>query len=105
MDDFLEVLAYDNVLEGYIRYCPEDNIPRNTYDVLTWDGVFVRQILTWYEDCKTDDEILTVCHLLGLNYGRQILENIPVELGTEYTDEQISNWENQTIDKIGGRIK
>jgi len=105
MDDFLEVLAYDNVLKGFIRYCPEDTIPMADHDVLTWDGIFVGQILTWYEDGKSDDQILNICNLMGLKYAKQILKSIHSELGSRYTMKQIAIWEDQTIRKIGGYIK
>jgi len=105
MDDFLEVLAYDSVLKGFIRYCPEDAIPMADYIVLTWDGTFVGQILTWYEDDKSDDQILHICNLLGLKYAEQILASIHSELGLRYTTQQIAIWEEKTIEKIGGYIK
>lgn len=105
MDDFLEVLAYDNVLKGFIRYCPVDTIPMADHDVLTWDGTFVGQILTWYEDGKSDDQILHICNLMGLKYAEQILKSIHSELGSRYTMQQIAIWEDQTIRKIGGYIK
>lgn len=95
MDDFLEVLAYDTKLNSFIRYCPEDNFPIENNEILNWDGIFVMQILTWYEDLKTDKEILNICNLLGLKYGTEILESIKNELGTKYTSAEITNWETK----------
>lgn len=105
MDDFLEVLAYDKILGGFIRYSPEDNIPLGQHDVLTWDGIFVGQILSWYEDEKLDKEILKICGLLGLEHGRKILDTIYKKLGSHYTSTQITQWEESTLIEIKGIIK
>lgn len=105
MDDFLEVLAYDNVLQGFIRYCPEDDLPLANYEVLTWDGTFIEQILEWYENNKTDGDILNICKLFGLKHSKEILESIHMNLGSKYTDEDRKNWVSKTIDEIDGRIK
>lgn len=104
MDGFLEVLAYDKISQGFIRYCPEDNIPLTEYEALNWDGVFVMQILTWYEDCKSDDEILNICNLLGLTYGKEILNSIKSDLGKKYTNEEIQKWEIKNSIKTGNKI-
>lgn len=85
MDDNLEFLVYDRELKGYIRYHIDEARPFSNYEVLTWDGTFVQQFVTWYEDDHTDDEILKICDLFGLKYGREMLESIKENLGTSYT--------------------
>lgn len=74
--DFSQVLAYDNLLKGFVRYSPEKLDALKSNEVLTWDGTFLHQILAWYEDDKSDQEILRICGLLGLKYGQKILESI-----------------------------
>lgn len=61
--DFSQVLAYYNLQKGFVRYSPENLGALKTNEVQTWDGTFVNQILAWYEDDKTEQEILRICGL------------------------------------------
>ncbi|GGH03246.1 hypothetical protein [Pedobacter zeae] len=103
--DFSQVLAYDKVLQGFIRYSPENLSTLKTNQVLTWDGIFVKQILTWYEEEKNDPEILALCDLLGLKHAQKVLDSIYQDLGTDYSLPQIEEWEKMIITEIDARIK
>lgn len=92
--------------QGLIRYSPENRSTLKTIEVLTWDGIFVKQILTWYEDEKTDVEILRICELLILNIASKswtVLTNIWTRTTHHYR--QIYEWKEMILSEIHGPIK
>ncbi|WP_443946719.1 hypothetical protein ACJVDH_06335 [Pedobacter sp. AW1-32] len=77
-------------MKGFIRCSPESGNPLQNDHVLTWDGIFVKQILTWYEDEKAGEKILKICTLLGFKHGEKILNSIYNVLEEDYSMLQIS---------------
>ncbi|MDU1892779.1 MAG: hypothetical protein E6767_19025 [Dysgonomonas sp.] len=73
-DDFGVILAYDNIKHGFVKYYPE--LPQDEYPVYTWDGVFISEVMAWYEDEKEDEDIIKMGTILGIKKIREILETI-----------------------------
>ena len=108
MDDGLEFLVYDKTLNGFLRFNPEDNKPLETYEVLTWDGIFVSTLLIWYyEDEHTEEEILKICDLLGLTQGTLILNEMKkIEMKGDHPFQmQIDTLNKKILAIIKGTIK
>ena len=69
------ILAYDIVLKGFILYSIERFVEKEL-QILKWDGIFIDEILNWWESEIADDEILYLGNLFGLKYTKLILESI-----------------------------
>ena len=70
-----KIFAYDVVSKGFTSYSIELFIEKEL-QILTWDGIFIDEILHWWEKEITDDEILYLGNLFGLKYTKLILESI-----------------------------
>lgn len=98
------IFAYDEVSKGYIRYSVE--YFKGKINSLTWDGLFVREILSWWEFEINDDDILYIGNLFGLKHTKNIISELYIAYsnGEFKTFEKTEIWINAMIDKIDGRI-
>lgn len=98
------IFAYDQQSNGYISYSIEYWSKEPT--VYTWDGLFVSEILFWYESEIEVDAILHIGNLFGLKYTKDILDDIykTAKYKGFSTYENIKKWENTMIGKINGFI-
>jgi len=69
------IFAYDVVSKGFTLYDIELFIEKEL-QILKWDGIFVGEILNWWEYEATDDEILYLGNLFRLKYTKLILESV-----------------------------
>jgi hypothetical protein len=67
--------AYDKVTKSFvsygIEYFREENLER-----LTWDGLFIGKIISWWEDEWPEKDIIHVAGLLSLKHTKELLEEI-----------------------------
>ena len=99
------VFAYDMLLKGFISYNIESTVA-DLPSCLSWDGLFISEILRWWEYEISDEDILHIGRYFGLKHNQEILDSI-----YETTDGQgfstgkaLTEWENAMIIKINGRI-
>ncbi len=97
---FYKIYAYDNKKNGFLTFdieTPEPNINQDSQR-FTWDGLFVSDILFWWE-CKVDNnKIIEFGKALNLKWTREIIDSIENELDNNKT-ENIDNWENSIYKK------
>ena len=101
-----KIYAYDTVLKGYITYTVEDEVLPLDY-CYTWDGLFVPEILFWWEDEMEDEEIIHIGNYFGLKHTEEILQSIVYETDGKgfKTFEMTDNWEQRMLEKINGIIR
>lgn len=100
------IFAYDSKLKGFIVYNIEEDIVEKE-ECLTWDGLFISEILRWWEYEVSDDDILYIGNLFGLKHTQKILESIySTTEGIGFpTFEEAYKWEKTLIDQLNARIK
>lgn len=100
------VFAYDSKLKGYISYDIESHVEQEE-ECLTWDGLFVGEILRWWEYDVSEEDIIHIGDYFGLKHTKEILDSIITTTGGKgfSTGKEITVWENSIIDKINGLIK
>ncbi|MDR2920332.1 MAG: hypothetical protein LBV72_13340 [Tannerella sp.] len=100
------VFAYDSKLKGFIVYDIEDKIIEKE-ECLTWDGIFVNEVLRWWENDISDEDILHIGNLFGLKHTKEILDSIySTTEGKGFpTFEDTYKWEEAMIDQLNARIK
>lgn len=108
------IYAYDNLLNGFIKYYTELGPKEGNYPVLTWDGIFIRNIYTLWEEkwsekgdeYYTDEDIIYVGNLLGLKHTKEILDSIILwDKNRNFsTYEGSEKWENKMINQHNARI-
>lgn len=100
------IFAYDSKLKGFIVYNIEEDIVEKE-ECLTWDGLFISEILRWWEYEVSDDDILYIGNLFGIKQTKQILESIySISDGKGFpTFEEAYKWEKTLIDQLNARIK
>lgn len=90
MDDFGEILAYDNIKHGFIKYYPE--LPKDEYPIFKWDGIMVSKVMAWYEDEHEDEDIIKIGTLLGIKQIKEILETVK-----EYEQQSVTYNERENL--------
>lgn len=100
------IFAYDTQLGGFTTYDIEGSVEADN-ECLTWDGVFCREILKWWEYEIPDNDILHIGAYFGLKHTKQVLESIVASTGGNgFSDaEERSRWEHDILTKINGMIK
>ncbi|MBC9912817.1 hypothetical protein [Chitinophaga varians] len=100
------IFAYDTQLGGFITYDIESNVEADS-ECLTWDGVFCREILRWWEYEIPDDDILHIGAYFGLKHTQQVLESIVASTdGKGFSDaEERSRWQKDILTQINGVVK
>jgi len=98
------IFAYDTITKGFITYYIE-LMPDNP-EYLTWDGLFIDEIIRWWEYEVSDKDILHIGKLFGLKYTKEILDSIySTTDGNGFaTSEKRDKWRSKMLDKINGRI-
>ncbi|UTW64560.1 hypothetical protein KFE98_10600 [bacterium SCSIO 12741] len=101
------IFAFDTELGGFIRYDVEDELDEKDIIVYSWDGLFVNQILFWWECEIPDEEIISIGDYLGLNHTREILRSIYDKTnGNGFkTVDSASQWELEILKRIDGVIQ
>lgn len=98
------IYAYDMVSKGYIKYSVE--LMNKNPEYFTWDGLFVRDILFWWELEISDEDILYIGNLFGLKYTKDILDSIYITHDkngfTSFQDTEL--WASAMIAKINGKV-
>jgi hypothetical protein len=99
------VFAYDSVLKGFISYDIESAVTP-VQSCLSWDGLFIPEILRWWEYEVSDENILHIGRYFGLKHTQEILDSIYETTDGEgfSTGKAIAEWENAMIVKINGRV-
>jgi len=69
-----QIIAYDIRNNGFVPYFLEDGIVEPV--CLSWDGVFLEEVLYWWENEWSDKEMVYVGRKLGLNHVDKILESL-----------------------------
>jgi len=100
------IFAYDSELNGFIVYDIEDKIV-DKEECLTWDGIFVNEVLRWWENDVSNEDILYIGNLFGLKYTKEILDSIySTTEGKGFpTFEDAYAWEEAMINQLNARIK
>ena len=100
------IFAYDAILKGFICYDIEDNLEKMKPECLTWDGLFVSEILRLWENEVNEEDILHIAKLFGLKYTKEILDSFYFTTqGKGFaTFEEVEQWKNSLIDKYNFRI-
>lgn len=100
------IFAYDYKLKGFISYDIESNVEYHN-ECLTWDALFVGEILRWWEYEVVDNDILYIGAFFGLKYTQQILDSIKQTTNGKgfATGKELTKWENAMIEKINGNIR
>lgn len=99
-------IAYDTKLGGYYRYDMEQGFEPQDF-CYTWDGLFIRDILFWWESEISNDRIIHIGNYFGLKYSKEILESIERETNSKgfQTQELIKDWEQKILVQINGIIR
>ena len=100
------VFAYDSKLKGYISYDIESHLEQEE-ECLTWDGLFVGEVLRWWEHDISEEDIIHIGDYFGLKHTKEILDSIIATTDGKgfATGKEITAWENSMIDKINGLIR
>lgn len=100
------IFAYDSKLKGYISYDIESDVEPSR-ECLTWDGLFVSEILRWWEYEVGYEDILYIGSFFGLKHTKQILDSINnTTNGNGFsTGAALSLWQNAMIEKINCLVK
>lgn len=97
-NSFYKIYAYDKQQKAFLTYFVEDAEEGWNEDAprFTWDGIFVSEILFWWECEIPNKEILEMGKMLDLKYVEEILWSIENEL--EYTKPRdVNSWERKVI--------
>ncbi|PSK93529.1 hypothetical protein [Taibaiella chishuiensis] len=99
------IFAYDTLKKGYVTYDIESE-PDVAAGCLTWDGVFVSEILRWWEYEIPDADIIYIGHYFGLHYTEQVLQSIYARTdGKGFpTYKALNAWEQEMLAEIKGVI-
>ena len=98
---FYTIYAYDIKRKAFLTYNIEEGI--TSEDRYKWDALFIKDILNWWEEEISDEEILERGKLLGINHINGILKCIE-ELGEDISVD-IEKWEQNVIEKFNLEIK
>ncbi len=101
------IYAFDTKTGGFVTYDIENNLRELQLPSYTWDGLFVKQILFWWECEISDFDIIKIGDYLELNHTKEILQSINKETnrnGFKNTG-LVHLWELDILDKINGIIK
>lgn len=101
-----KIFAFDTKLRGFNKYYLETGIQDDEY-CFTWDGLFISEILFWWECEIPDNEILYIGNYLGLNYTKEILDSIYKSTNGKgfATGKSLTDWENKMLNQINGIIQ
>ncbi|MCH2045934.1 MAG: hypothetical protein MK212_17590 [Saprospiraceae bacterium] len=96
---FSKIYAYDTVQRGFLTFDIEtpDEINQNTRRFV-WDGIFVADILRWWENEIKNEQILEYGKALDLKWTKEILTSIEEELDNS-TWENIQQWKEHIYTK------
>ena len=97
---FYKIYAYDKIKNGYLTFdieMPEPNINENSQR-FTWDGLFVSDILFWWESEIGNNQIIKFGKALNLNWTKEIIDSIENELESSKS-KNISDWKNSIYKK------
>ena len=86
-----DIIAYDIERKGFIVYGLEEDIEDPI--VLNWDGVFLYEVVFWYELELDEDSIMHLADLFNLQYAEEIVESL---YEAEDNDE-VSTFEDQDV--------
>ncbi len=100
-----DIIAYDTERKGFIGYGLEEEIEDPI--VLNWDGVFLEEVVFWYESEFDEDSIMHLAELLNLKYAEEIIESLDEagdndELST-FEDQDV--WMANMINKLNMRVQ
>ena len=99
-----KIFAYDKLTKGFIAYSiecfREDNLQR-----LTWDGLFVDEIIAWWEDEWSDEDIMHIGGLLKLKHTKQLIEDIALRDSTNESYLTWFDWNTALKKKINAFIE
>lgn len=90
---FYKIYAYDTVQKAFLSFeieMSEAEFNQNTRR-FTWDGIFVEDILAWWENEVENEQILEYGKALSLKWTKEILMSIEEELDNK-TRENIQQW-------------
>ncbi|WP_298425214.1 hypothetical protein [uncultured Kordia sp.] len=97
---FYKIYAYDKKKNGFLTFdieMPEPNINESSQR-FTWDGLFVSDILFWWECEIENNKIIEFGKALQLNWTREIIDSIESKLDNSKT-ENITKWKNSIYKK------
>lgn len=99
------IFAYDQISKGYVTYSIEYFEDKS--ESLTWDGLFINEVLRWWENEIEDEDILYIGNLFGLKYTKEIISDIYTtsEMSKLSSFQDIFLWRNKLLDKINGRAE
>ena len=99
---FYNIYAYDLALKGFLKYDIESGIAPDT-PRLSWEGLFLNDILQCWEAEIPNAQILEMGKLLGFEHSAKILHSIENELdNSDYKN--IIHWEAMIIERFQWRI-
>ncbi len=101
------IYAFDTKTGGFVTYDIEDNLRVMQVPSYTWDGLFVKQILFWWECEISDFDIIKIGDYLELNHTKEILQTIYKKTNRNgFKDTGLVHlWEQDVLHKINGIIK
>jgi hypothetical protein len=106
------IYAYDNVLNGFVKYDIELGPAKEECRVLTWEGIIIEEILNLWEDkwfdhgkeSYTDEDIIYVGNLLGMKRAKEVTDSI-VHWNEAGEGRYTNDWDNRLIDLFNARIQ
>lgn len=99
-------IAYDTMLGGYYSYPMEQDFEPQDF-CYTWDGLFISDVLYWWESEISNDRIIHIGNYFGLKYSKEIVESIQRETNGKgfESQEHIDEWEQRMLVQIDGIIR
>lgn len=103
---YSKIFAYDSKLNGYTSYYIEEKMTEAQH-CFTWDGIFITEILRWWEYEISDQDIINIGNFFGLKHTLEILDSINETTKGEgfSTQPEIDDWKNRMITAINGKIQ
>ncbi|WP_156039939.1 hypothetical protein [Aureispira sp. CCB-QB1] len=99
--NFYQIYAYDKIRKGFFTYDIEapNKDWRNDAPRYAWEGIFILDILFWWECEIPNEEIIAWGEMLNLKHTKEILWSIENELENSKPD-TTRGWEKRIIRKF-----
>ena len=101
---FYKIYAYDTTRNGFLTFDIESPDAIEKTERFTWDGIFVSDILYWWECDVEKNRILEYGDTLNLKWVEEILNSIENDLDNS-TTASCTDWKNAIYTKYNMIIK
>ena len=99
-DTFSTIYAYNTEKKGYLKYYTEieENLPEK--DVMSWDALFVSEILTWFEYEISNENILELGKKFQLKHTNKLLSELNQLQAEEASYEKFEAWAKRKTEEL-----